>query len=1751
MSILMSKKSAPRWLGSLLVAVFGLACASAAGLRSADAARSPRREPLAARSGSLPLAFEPNLGQTDSRVKFMSRGDGYGLFLTPGEAVLKLRNGAPAVSPRLRAGRAGAVDPTWSVLRMQLKGNDPAARIAGQHRRSGHSNYLVGSDSTRWLNRVPHYGRVRYEQVYRGIDLVYYGKQGQLEYDFVVAPHADPGLIRLAFQGARTASIDAKGDLLLRTGAGIVRQHRPVVYQDFAGGRRSVSGKYALGPRNEIGFRVGAYDRSRPLVIDPVLVFSSFLGGSGQESATDVVVDPDGNIYITGMTASADFPVQGGVQGALSGSTDAFVTKVAADGTSLLFSTYLGGSDRENVDGSGNATGGIAIDTDRNVYVAGVTLSPDFPLVNPVQLANGGNGDAFMTKLTPDGGGPIASTYLGGSGEDVANDVTVDVGGRAYVVGETTSTNLTVINAFQRTYAGNRDGFFTRFNEAASGIQYATYLGGDDEDRIYAVALDASGSTYVTGITRSTNFPATSGAFQVASQGSSDAFLTKFSPVATNLAYSSYLGGSGENTGTGVAVDEFGSAFVAGFTTSTDFPTTVGAFDTTWNSGVSDGFVSKFSASGSALSYSTYVGGSGEDVVTRVGTSTPGNVSTPGSVKAYITGYTGSVNFPVLDPIRATTIGGLDVFVTKLAGVNTGLEYSTYLGGGADDIGTAIAVDATGQAYVVGVTRSSNYPFLRGFDNSLGGASDVFYTKLSSPPAGPTNLRLTASTPTSVDLAWDDNSDNETNFDIERRTPTTAFIVVNSVGTNSTTYQDTGLTAETTYIYRIRARNSRGTSPYSNALEVTTPPNPPAAPTGLTVSPISTTALRLRWTDNATNERNYLVERSTDGINFTQIVSLPSNDTVYTDTGLTPNRTYYYQVRASNAGGFSAYSNIASATTVDTPPNAPSGLTARPVSRNTIDLTWTDNSANEDGFRIERAPDGINFRHIGGVTAGVTTFSDVGLAPSTRFFYRVRAFNEGGFSLYSNVANATTLPNPPAEPSNLTARVVSQTQINLAWSDNSTDEDGFHIHQSTDGGQTYNQIATVTRNGTTYASTGLTANTTYRYRVTSFNAGGDSGPSNVVVAATLPNPPAAPSSLQITAESQSILRLDWADNSDDEAGFKIERSKDNGATFVQIATVSGNATTYQAIGLVANTRYDFRVRAFNGGGNSAYSNVAFGTTLPNRPLAPTNLTATLNTPPTSITLRWTDNSTNETGFEVERSDNGGSTYALLATVGVNVTTYTDSSLGPDEVFLYRVRAVNSGGGSFYSNTARAGTPPAAPSGLTTSGITNTQIRLFWVDNSSTETSFKIERRTGTGAFGEIASVAAGTTTYLNTGLTPSTTYSFRVRAQNGVGFSPYSNTASGTTLPNPPAAPSGLTATGISQSSIRLNWADNSSNETGFEIERSDDNGATFAPIGTAGANATTFTDSGLATATSYRYRVRATNAGGNSAYATATGSTLPAAPAAPSGLSLTIVSGTQIDLDWTDNADNETSFKIERKTGLGSFVQIATRGANTESFSDTGVAANTTYTYRVRASNSGGDSDYSEEVSTTTVPSAPTGLTATAASSSEIDLAWSHSGGADGFRVERRTGSGSFAEIASLGASARSYQDSGLLAGSTFVYRVFARNAGGDSAPSNTATATTNTTLSTLSVSPISIKGGGSVTGTIRLQGVAPAGGAAVAITSSSSSAIVPSPVTVPAGQSETTFTIRTRSVSSSRTVTITGTYGGVQRSANLTITR
>ncbi len=635
------------------------------------------------------VVFEPNRGQDRAGSDFVAYGDGFALTL--------------------RGGRADLVSQD-ARLTTVLDGSRHAMHGEGESPLPGVVNYLKGDDRSGWITGIPTFGRVRYRAVYPGVDLVYYGNAGKLEYDFVISPGADPRAIRVRYDGADSLQVDAAGDLIVKTSGGDLRQHRPLVYQEIDGVRHEIAGNYRVQGKI-VTFAVAAYDRRRALVIDPVLTWSTFVAytsSPGGSLGEGVAVDSTGNVYTIGTTLST------------SGDTDILLSKLSPAGANI-FTVHFGSAYNDY----GHA---IAVDSSGNMFFGGETTdgqSFESALIGKINSA----GTSLVFS-----GYPNNYSYSYGYGQDAVYGVALDSSANFYLAGFTTSAYFPVsTTAAQTRDAGGADGFVMKYDQNGNFIA-STYLGGSGTDSINAIAVDSVGDAFVTGFTTSTNFPATSGAFQTTNGGTSNAFVTKLSPTLT-MVFSTYLGGNGSDTGYAIAVDKGGAAYVTGETSSTNFPT-LGAFQSSFGGGNGDLFLSKVNGDGKSLAYSTYVGGSAEDYGFGIVLDAANNV--------YLTGGTSSTDFPLLNAFQNSNQGASNAIVAAVDSSGGKLLFSSYLGGNGSpgsggDYGDAVAVSCASGLVVAGTTASSNFPVTSGAFVSTypGNSSNAFATKIAAGPAMP------------------------------------------------------------------------------------------------------------------------------------------------------------------------------------------------------------------------------------------------------------------------------------------------------------------------------------------------------------------------------------------------------------------------------------------------------------------------------------------------------------------------------------------------------------------------------------------------------------------------------------------------------------------------------------------------------------------------------------------------------------------------------------------------------------------------------------------------------------------------------------------------------------------------------------------------------------------------------------------------------------------------------------------------------
>jgi len=653
----------------------------------------------------LPLYFISNDGQTDKSVKFYEKGAGHSTFFTGQGLVLSLFK-----------------DKKTEKVRLSFEGADKDLEVMAGRPLETRVNYFRGNDRSKWRRDVPVYGAVLYRGVYRNVDVRFYGNNRKIEHDVIVRAGGNPADVRFSYDGVKSIKITKSGDLEVALSNGLIAQKKPFIYQEIDGKRVKVEGGYRVINRGRdghaaYGFNVASYDHTKELVIDPVLDYSTYLGGSTADFGRDIAVDNSGAVYITGWTMSPDFPTLTPVQGGYNGGVltgDAFITKINAAGTAVVYSTFLGGSNDE--DGLS-----IAVDSTGSAYVTGLTESLNFPVINAVQGAFGGGiKDGFVAKLSPAGNALVFSTYLGGTGDDKSKDIAVDSSGAIYITGWTSSLNFPLLNPAQAALAGLKDAFVTKLNAAGTAFIYSTYLGGTNVDGGRAIAIDSTGAAYVTGHTWSFNFPVVN-PIQGVFGGLKDVVVFKLSPAGNGLVFSTYLGGTGTEKSKGIALDSNGAIYITGWTTSLDFPL-VNPLQPVFG-GIQDAFVVKLAPPGRRILYSTYIGGIDSDSGRDIAIDSADN--------AYMFGHTWSFDYPVLNPIQGTFGGIRDACLTKINPAGTSIIYSTYLGGRGNDSGRGIAIDSGDVVHLAGGADSVNFPVVNPIQGASAGLSDVFIARIS------------------------------------------------------------------------------------------------------------------------------------------------------------------------------------------------------------------------------------------------------------------------------------------------------------------------------------------------------------------------------------------------------------------------------------------------------------------------------------------------------------------------------------------------------------------------------------------------------------------------------------------------------------------------------------------------------------------------------------------------------------------------------------------------------------------------------------------------------------------------------------------------------------------------------------------------------------------------------------------------------------------------------------------------------------
>jgi hypothetical protein len=1031
------------------------------GLRSGSAARC------------TPLVFEENVGQFHRDARFRAVSRGFQAWFADGEVVLD--------------GSAG--EEHRDVLRMRVAGTDVAP--SADALLPGTSNYFLGNDRTRWVTGAPHRAGVTYSGVAPGVDLAWRSSdRAGLEYVVTAAPGADAELLEISFDGAVSLELTRAGDLVVATPHGEFRHARPVAWQETGAGRRAVACRFDVRGSDRLGFRIGAHDPARELVIDPTVTWATYFGGSWRDWGGKIAVDSAGAAYVVGITSSTDFPTVGAVQTTRASEPDAFVAKINAAGSAVLYSTYIGGTGTDRLFD-------VVVDANGAATCAGQTSSTDFPTQSPYQSSNaGGLFDLVVVRLSVSGSTLAYATYLGGTARDDLGGLRIDSSGATYVAGHTESIDYPTVSAYSTaTWSGAQNPFVTKIAASGTSLTYSTFLGGTGFCE--GLALDASGAAVVTGWTYHSAFP-TVGAFQTsnARSQSADAFISKIGVAGNTLVWSSTLGGTGNDRGKEIAVDGSGVVYVAGITDSTDFPTTSGAMQAgNASSGAAqvwDGFVTKIASDGSQVVWSTYYGGSGGDVAEAIAPTSEGSV--------WIGGSTKSSDLPLQSPLQPSFAGGTDdAFLAHVNSSGTALRFATYLGGSSALDGsssgesvTGLVATSDGSVLATGSTPSSSFSVSSALQSASGGAWDAFMLKLApAVPEAPTTFTATPLNDRSVRLDWSGGVQEGGNFEVERAPAGGAFARIATPASTAATVTDTALTGETAYDYRLRGTNISGTSAWTSSVRVTTGPN---APQSLTATAQTNTRVALGWTDRSSAETSFQVERRAGAAGaWARIATTGANVGTFTDPAAPPESTSEYRVRAANAIAPSEWTSVVRVTT---PPANPGARTPANLPAGSAHVSWNDTSLAEKGYELQRAPGspGTQWTTIALLPPNATGFEDAAVTPESTFSYRVRAFNDFGASDWVSLGSLTTAPFAPTD---LAAEALSPTRVAVSWTDLSQAETGYEVLRSDDG--VFVPVADLPANATGVVEGSLSQETGYTYRVRTFNQHGKSPWAEVAV----------------------------------------------------------------------------------------------------------------------------------------------------------------------------------------------------------------------------------------------------------------------------------------------------------------------------------------------------------------------------------------------------------------------------------------------------------------------------------------------------------------------------------------------------------------------------------------------------------------------------------------------------------------------------
>lgn len=1524
------------------------------------------------------------------------------------------------------------------------------------------SNFFTGSDPDLWLTDLPGYETITYPGVWEGIDIVYRIRDGSLKYDIIVHPGGDVKDIILSFHGIETDL--ENGEVIARTPLGNVKENAPYSYQ-YDG--QEVDSQWKEITKGSYGYTVGRYDRSRDLVIDPGLKYSSYSGGSSLDRARSMIVDPSGYMYITGYTASNGFPsTTGAYDTSFNGGSngDVFIMKVNISGDRLIYSTYLGGN--------GNDYGySIVVDTSGNAFVGGQTYSTNFPTQSAYDSVYGQTGDGFITKLSSAGNNLVYSTYLGGFYEDSINDIKVDPYGNVYATGYSEFVNNgwpeqykypTTTNAYDRTYHGGDDVVVTKLSSNGQSLLFSTLIGHSSDDRGSSIDIDSSGNSYVTGTTLSSSFPTISGSYDTSYGGNSDCFVLRVASNGRSLGYSTFLGGSGPDEPYSLILDDSNNAMVSGSTSSSNFPTTANAYDTGYNSGT-DGFISVISSSGTNLINSTFLGGTGEDVIRSMALNSSGTL--------LVTGHTFSSNFPTTTDAYSTSKDtGSDVFVTKIDIGGTGLVYSSFIGGSNNDEGHGIQEDPLGFIYLAGQTDSNDYPTsFTAFDRTHNSNDDVFFTKFYPADFAPTDL-TSRSGYFFVELSWKAPTTaialqyGIAGYTIYRGITSSDLLPIATVGP-VTSYNDTiRFFISRTYHYFVSTiLNTLGEGSASSMISdtplVTPPPaDPVPVPGDLFVN--------LTWTTMDPGlldmfEVRYMVYKGLTP-SYLPLGAVLGETDHYNDSGLPPvPRTYYYRVSYVITGiGESNSSKIVGADP-NTPPGEPENTAAVPGNLN-VTLDWDpplrDGGQPVTGYRVYRGRSPGTLKLLRSIEPGVTKTLEEDLEPGGFYFYAFTAVNRLGGSLMTEPVMVTgqTRPSPPASFS----AVGGDGNVVLGWGPPEDDWGvpllGYNLYR---GEEPEDLSFLKTLGPSTFTHRDSTDNgVSYFYTITAVNIHGESGGTGPIE--TMPTGIPGMVAGGSASIDDSTVTLRWGDPVHNGGlpltAFRVYRGPDLDVVDSEFL-LSSNAHSFVDTGLENGVTYYYRISALNAKGEGQPSSAVIAT--PGR--FPARIDDLRVSPGLENAVLTWENPTDlggRDGLNI-RIYRGNTIDSMrpYETLPYGTDHYKDTSLVPGLAYYYSMSVLNGlgeGERSLIVSTVVYG----APSGPTIERVTpgSRQVNVSWYAPDDTGglpvTGYQAQIRPEGEA--EWESHITKDRFHLFTALVPGQTYAFQVKALNAVSEGMASRTVK-VLVGDPPEQPRELKALALETgSAVRLSWTPRpltSMPILSYRIHMGM-SGTDPSLVAEVGSTVETYTVSGLLNGVLYNFSVSAVNQIGEGARTEEETAVPMSVPGQIDVIWVESVSDRSVKISWEPPMDNGGSpildYIIRRGLSQGAEVNIK-EGVTSTTYLDTDLDNGRSYYYKVVATNIMGSSKPGEWVSARPVgrPSPPVGFDHSV-ETDRIMLSWEppvNNGGdpITGYLLYRSEGSGESELHAVLAPDVTMFTDRSVEEGS-YSYRLIATNPNG-----------------------------------------------------------------------------------------------------------